>query len=180
MHLEKAVINATSTQYSAFYFILTDLLGQSSSATNSFRRKIEGVTGASDISDFQELDQKVLALQKSIRACRYVFHVLLRVDEHSIKLSEQEKRAQLHLEMVLERMRIQLSIIIKSIELAGSKNAGKSTVARTWNVNAYQVILHILEDNRKPLTDLAVAQAKYVRVETQNGSNSNSLEVAKV
>lgn len=177
VHLEKAVINATSTQYSAFYFILIDLLMKTSSLNNSLRRRIENVTAVYGISEFEGLSEKVSILQSNIRICRVV---LLRMDERTLILSEHEKKEKLHLEIELERMKIELGIIIKSLELAGSKKSRSKAVARTWNINADQIIFHLLEDSREPLTDFAFADAKYSRIDTQDGTKSNAVEISMI
>lgn len=177
LHLAKAVINATSTQYSAIYFIVTDLLMQSTTVTNSFRKRIENVTAVSDVSDFIGLAAKVSLLQSNIRIAR---HVLLKMDESSVHLSAQEKKNKVTVETEMERMKIELSIIIKGLELVGSKNSINMAAARNWSIHADQVILHLLDDDREPLADFALATSKFHRVDANDGSNSNIVDISMI
>lgn len=174
VQMAKLVINATSSQYSSFYFILTDLLIHGSK-TNYFQQRLQRITALSDGSDFQNLPDKVKLLQENIRICKYV---LMKLNEKNLFNSKEKERQQQHIRFELCRMKVELQVILKSLEWAGY--TGVSAMTRNWTVNVDQIILHFLNDQREPLIDFALATSKFNRLEEIDGSNTNSVSIQMI
>lgn len=175
VHLAKVVVNATSAQYSAIYFVITDLLLHGDSARDRLHRRLKQIATVSDVSDLEGYSEKVFKLQTNIRICRYI---LLKMDERTVILSKRELQERALVELEIERMRLELEVIIQMTRLAGDRNSMRKELARNWTVNADQIIWHILDDDREPLVDFALASSKFCRTDKFDGSNTNILEVS--
>ncbi|OBA24378.1 hypothetical protein METBIDRAFT_30663 [Metschnikowia bicuspidata var. bicuspidata NRRL YB-4993] len=174
VHMAKLVLNATSKQYCAFYFILTDLLIHGNEK-NYFLQRIEQISSVSEASDIANLADKLKLLQNNIRICRFL---ILKMNENSLKLSHQKRRQHGHLKLELCRMKIELWIIIKSLEVKGSSYRDLKAMSKTWAVHVDQLIFHILTDAREPMIDFALATSSFTRSEEADGSNANSVEIS--
>lgn len=173
VHLAKLVVNATSIQYSAIYYVLTDLLMGGKQAKNFLRERIKQITAVSDMSEFINATSKLKSLQENIKACR---RILLKINEYAPLLSNFHQRERDYLRLEIEKMKIELTILIRSIEYMGSKSSTKAAMTN-WSLIADQIIFHLLEDNREPLVDLALASSRFTRVDAHDGSNWNKVEV---
>lgn len=173
VNLAKLVFNATSSQYAAMYFVMTDLLLHSKTARDAFHQRLDQMLSVTDISDYLGISEKVQQLQVNIRICRLI---LLRMDERRLLLSDQEQREKLHVETELEKMKLDLDLIIRGLKILGARSSQRST--KNWHIRADQVIWHFLEDNREPLIDLALATSNFTRTDHYDGSNSNSVEIS--
>lgn len=177
VHLAKLVINATSKQYSSIYFILTDLLMNEKTSRDALYTRIDQIMEMSDLQNMTFIGLKVTQLQKNIRICRFI---LLKLDERTVVLTDNEQRNKDYMEIAMERMKIELAILIRGLKFASVKRRGNREAARYWTVNADQVIWHLLEDNGEPLVDFALAASKFTRVDLLDGSNSNVVEVSMI
>lgn len=173
VHLAKLVVNATSSQYSAIYYVLIDLLMGGKQAKNFLRERIKQITAVSDASEFMNASAKLKSLQENIKACR---RILLKINEYAPFLSNFHLRERDYLRLEIEKMKIELIILIRSIEYMGSKSSTKAAMTN-WSLVADQIIFHILDDKREPLVDLALASSKFTRIDAHDGSNWNLVEV---
>lgn len=172
IQMAKMVINATATQYSSLYFTLTTLL-INGIKKSYFQRRLEQIASVSEPSEFASLTEKVITLQHNIRTCRYV---LAKLSEKSVDMGRTVQRQRNHVRLQVSRMLLELAIIIRSLQAVGS-NTGE-VMARDWLVEADQIILHLLENDHEPLIDFALAASKFSRLESEDGSNTNSVEVS--
>lgn len=177
VNLSKFVFSATSLQYSAMYFVITDLLMHSKSVRDAFHKRLDHILAVTELSDYIGLSEKVKQLQVNIRVCR---NILLKMDERSVLLSDHEKRQKAHVEIELERMKLDLDLIVSSLKTLGSKVSRSQLFRRNWHFRADQVIWHFLDDNREPLVDLALATSLFIRVDHYDGSNTNAVEVSMI
>lgn len=175
VNLAKLVFSATSSQYLAMYFVVTDLLMHARANRDAFHQRLDQILAVTDISDYAGLSEKVQQLQVNIRVCR---NILLKMDERKVILSDKEQRERAHVEMQLETMRLDLDLIISGLKSLGSKAPTSQRFTRNWHIRAEQVIWHFLEDDRKPLIDLALATSLYTRVDHYDGSNTNSVDIS--
>lgn len=173
VHLAKIVINATSSQYSAIYFIMTDLLMGVKETKNFLRERIKQIIAVSEVSDFMDTSEKIKNLQHNLKVCR---RILLKLNEYATSKSELHQRERDYLRLEIEKMKIELIILIRSVELIRSKSSTKAAMTN-WSILADQIIIHLLEDDRQPLVDLALASSKFSRIDAHDGSNWNTVEV---
>ncbi|KAG7661952.1 uncharacterized protein J8A68_004555 [[Candida] subhashii] len=175
VYLAKYVINATSAQYSSIYYVITDLLVYSKTGKDNMTGRLQKVMTLSDSDDFRGLDIRIRELQQSIREYK---SVLLSIDVRRIVLDEKDRQCMNVLELEVERMRWELLLLMKGLRLR-HKSKAKQT-ARYWDIVADQVIWHLLDDNREPFIDFALAGARYHRVDSIDGSKFNKVEISMV
>lgn len=172
-HLGKIVVRADSDQYSSLYYMITDLLLHGKNEKDSLKNRLEKIIALSDNDDFYGLDKRVLTLQTSIRE---LHDLLLKVDNKVMKLNQLERTQVHYVELELEKKKMELSMIMKGLKLRNTKSSNKRA-ARSWLISSDQIIWHVLTPDRKPLIDLALANSKFYRVDSVDGSNNNKVEV---
>lgn len=177
VYVPKMVIDADSCQYSTLYYIVTDLLIHSKTDRDVLMDKLSKIVSLSDANDFQGLDQRVKTLQDSIRSNRTM---ILRIQQKDVSLNENEKQILSYAEIDLEKMKLELMFLMRSVCLRSSKlNTNKENV-KFWNISIGQIIWHLLSDQRKPFIDIAVANSKLIRIDSTDSVHSNKIEVEMV
>lgn len=174
VHMAKVVVSATTEQYSAIYYIVTNLLLLGKEESNAFNEQIKDLVAVSDISDFIGLTKKIETLQANIRICQRVLHMM---DQRITTLSQAELWDKSHVQIELERMRVELTIVIHSLKVVGARDQNIRLAARNWNILADQIIWHILENDREPIVDFAIGRSHFSRIDATDGSNTNSIKI---
>lgn len=171
VHLSKVVIDADSRQYLTLYHVVTDLLVHSNTAHTQLINRLNKVMSMSDVDDFAGMDERVRELQDGIRLSQ---ELLLWLDAHTVPLNKHEHGQVRLYEMELERMRVELILLMRGLSTRRSKSASKRP-ARFWQIHLDQVIWHLLDGERLPFIDFALADSTFMRVDSNDGSNSNKL-----
>ncbi|KAI5958575.1 hypothetical protein KGF57_002420 [Candida theae] len=170
--INKFVVNATSTQYSSIYYVITELL-LSGETKDSLQSRLAKVVAISDASDFKGLDVKVKDLQTTIRELKDL--VLTFHQRGTTTLTETESKYLQILELEMEKSKLELLLIMK---LLGTRNKSKSKeTTKFWHILTDQVIWHFLTDDRKPFVDIACTGIVFSRVESIEGANHNDFEI---
>lgn len=177
VHLAKVVINATSLQYSAIYYVITDLLVHGKTARDELVNRLDKVIALSDTSDFYGLDVRVRELQESIRNCQ---NILLKLDFELMEFTDEDKSQISSLELEVERMRMELVILMRGLSLRSSKHSSEKHESRKWNILSDQIIWHFLDDDREPFIDFALAYSQFSRVDSYDGSNVNNISIKMI
>lgn len=177
VHIAKFVLNADSRQYSTLFYVVTDLLVHTKTETDLLRNKLDKIMSLADTDDFYGLDRRVHELQESIREYH---NILLKLDIKSIKLSPFEAHQANQLELEVARRRLELSTIMRGLGLRNMKLNINKRVAKSWLIRIDQIIWHVLDENRNPFIDLALADAKFQRVDAMDGSNRNIVDVRMI
>lgn len=177
VHIAKFVINADSRQYTTLFHVITDLLLHSKAEKNSLMNKLDKIMALSDTDDLYGLDIRVKELQESIREFQ---HLLLKLDIKSIKLDAREQRMASNLELEVAKRRLELSTIMRGLGLRNMKLSTNKRASKSWLISVDQIIWHLLDDDRTPFIDLALANAKFKRVDAMDGSNRNKVEVSMI
>ena len=175
--LSKLVVNATSEQYSTIYFIASNLLIRGKTHQDELISKWNKLASLSDATDFEGLDEKVKSLQDSIRASS---HILLKLDLKGIPFDEEERESIRTFQLEVERRKLELIVLMRSIGLKSSKTQSSKQFARFTRIAADQVIWHLLDDDREPFVDFALANAWFTRLDYADGSNYNNVDVSIV
>ncbi|XYA02595.1 hypothetical protein QA089_005179 [Meyerozyma guilliermondii] len=175
--LSKLVVNATSEQYSTIYFIASNLLIRGKTHQDELISKWNKLASLSDATDFEGLDEKVKSLQDSIRASS---HILLKLDSKGIPFDEEERESIRTFQLEVERRKLELIVLMRSIGLKSSKTQSSKQFARFTRIAADQVIWHLLDDDREPFVDFALANAWFTRSDYADGSNYNNVDVSIV
>lgn len=174
VQLAKIVLNATSDQYSAIYYIVTDLLLHTKGPRDEFTHRLDNLILLSNLDDFKNITDIIKTLQLSIRDLHGVL----------IRLSEDYKRKNrdvtLALNIELERRKLELLIVMKGYGLIRSACKSNKRAARNWNILVDQVIWHLLDNQRNPFIDFALKDARFTKIESYDGSNLNHLTISMV
>ncbi|RCK56227.1 hypothetical protein Cantr_05907 [Candida viswanathii] len=174
IYLSKYVINATSAQYSTIYFVITTLLLGSKNKKEKEDR-LQKLVSLADASDFEGLDIRVKNLQQNIRDYK---ELLLNFDQRGANLNDKEKKYLHVLELEIERLKLELLLIMKTLQ-SRIKESSKVT-SKAYEILADQVIWHMLDDDREPFIDFALANTKFVKDNGIDGSSFNKVEIGMV
>ncbi|EAZ63310.2 mitochondrial protein, partial [Scheffersomyces stipitis CBS 6054] len=177
VQLAKIVVNANSEQYSALYYVVTDLLVHSKPKQDNKSSRLDKIVELSDNSDFQGLDLRVKELQESIR--EYAKIVLKFDEKGSLWGTTQREQIKL-LELELEKHKFELTVLMKGLRMRSTKSKSHKQHSKHWNILADQVIWHFLDDNREPFVDIALASSRFARIDSFDGSNKNKLEITMI
>ncbi|CUM62724.1 uncharacterized protein PRCAT00000281001 [Priceomyces carsonii] len=172
--LSKVVINADSAQYSTLYWVFPDLILHGTTYRDELINRLNKIISLSDKHDFDGLNLKIENLQTLIRDCK---GILLRFDERGVTLTEQEKVTTRDLEVDIEKMQLELAVIMGGgLNLRSSKSKVIKN-SRLLNIFADQIVWHLLDSERKPFVDFALANPSVTRVDLFDGSNLNQVEI---
>ncbi|KAI5964959.1 hypothetical protein CANMA_003469 [Candida margitis] len=169
--INKFVVNATSSQYSSIYYVVTELL-LSGQNKDSLQSKLSKVVSLTDSSDFRGLDVKVMNLQATIREFN---DIVLSFHQKGAALNESERKYLQILELEMEKSKLELILIMK---ILGTRNKSKTKeTAKYWHILTDQVIWHFLTDDRQPIIDFACTGIVFSRIESIDGANHNDFEI---
>ncbi|CAH2353289.1 uncharacterized protein CLIB1423_10S01596 [[Candida] railenensis] len=177
LYLSKVVISATPKQYKAVQTVIQDLIIKSKTKRDDSLERLKKVMELTDSSDFEGLDERVISLQRNIREYRDIF---LQLESRGIKLSALENQQLENLEIELERMKIELVVLMKGLRLRGKSRSSENAVSKIRSIFADQIILHLLKEGREPFIDLALAKSKYTLHQHIDGANFNKLEIMMI
>lgn len=175
VHLAKIVVNATSRQYSAIYYIMLNLLLDGKAAKEQLHQRFDQIIEFSTLEDTTGLAEKVKLLQENIKVCQ---RILLSMEETLNHQSLDDRRGKSHVELEMDKMMVQLTMITLALKSASSQGKGNRGVGKYWNIYADQVIWHLVENSKEPLVDLALAPSKFQRIDMVDGSNTNLIEIS--
>ncbi|KAG5420066.1 hypothetical protein I9W82_001946 [Candida metapsilosis] len=169
--INKFVVNATSSQYSSIYYVITELL-LSGETKDSLQSKLAKIVSVTDPSDFKGLDVKVKDLQTAIREYN---DLVLTFHQRGATLNDTESKYLQILELEMEKSKLELLLIMK---LLGTRNKSKSKeTTKFWHILTDQVIWHFLTDDRRPFIDVACTGIAFSRIESIDGANHNDFEI---
>lgn len=173
VQLSKIVVNATSDQYSAVYYVIIDLLLNSKEERDDIYNRLDKVISLSDMSDLQGLDVRAGEIQQKIRQYK---SILLKLS--SSTLNDEEKQQLTLLEFGLEKQWIELSALIEGLRLKSLRYRSDKSKQQIMNILADQVIWHLLDSNREPFVDFALNNTKFAKISSFDGSKLNKIEIA--
>ncbi|ODV62701.1 uncharacterized protein ASCRUDRAFT_74185 [Ascoidea rubescens DSM 1968] len=169
----KVVVSCDSSQYSAFYSIIINLLIYSEPTSKTLNEKLEKMIIKSDLSNLSSYLDQLKFLQETAKLLRklelcYSFRKPLLLEN---ELSDYSAIGNQKYETL-----VQLYLLMKVVNLGGKKYQ-ESHDTLEWAIRADQIILHMLEDDRKPFLDVALANSKFNRLESPDGSNRNAIDI---
>ena len=128
-----------------------------------------------DASDFEGLDVRVHNLQQGIRDYR---ELLFSFDQKGADLNEEQKKYLHVLELEMERLKLELILIMNALQTR--IKATSQLTSKCLQILADQVIWHMLDDDREPFIDFALASTRFIKHEAGDGSTVNILEIGMV
>lgn len=176
LHIDfpKLVISSSSEQYFTLYVLVLSLLFYSEPTSKKLRSKLEKLKFSIDFQDLSSLHERLKALHK--------YHRLLMLLSNNYEfrqgsLSNEELNNYLLLNTEKAEVVTEIYLMMQTI-LSGdiSQDSSKKPQAH-WFIRADEIIFHMLEDDRTPILDIALAGGKYRRVLNEDGSDVNRLDI---
>ncbi len=171
----KVVITCDSKQYYTLYFIVLDLLMYSDPQHKLKQDQLKRLVLATDFRDLEGTDIKVKSIQSQIRILNDLSNCL-----YSGMLSLKDQKYRMEIEAEKQRLSLEIFFMLKGIK-AGANQISDDELDNLdelkWLIRADQIIWHLLDDERAPLLDIALADSSFRRVEKSGGANANVVEV---
>lgn len=170
----KVVATCDSQQYFAAYTIAMDLLVYSEPVLKEQNERLERVILASDFRDLNKAVERMTELQGDIYKLGRIRHEFLtRMDV----LDEKGIKDMLTIDVEVHKVYSELMIMMEAIRIALQKERQDMSKLVKWAIASDQIIWHVLDDARRPLVDVGLADASFNRIENGEGFNTNSIEV---
>lgn len=168
-------LSSTSVQYFTYYTIMTSLLFYTEPMNASLTEKLEKLKFSIDFQDLRALHGRLCSMHKYYKLMNML------TNNYSFRQSKLDNESlNDYLMLNLERGNVMTDIylMMQSILTGDLTASGLQTkTTAEWDIRADQIIIHMLEDDRTPLIDLAVANFKYKRALKEDGSNANRLDI---
>ncbi|KAG7194676.1 uncharacterized protein KQ657_004353 [Scheffersomyces spartinae] len=175
----KLVISCTSEQYISLYIIVLNLLFYSEPLSKELQDQLEKLRFSLDLQNLQALYYRLCNLHKynlliKLLKRNYMFRDL-KSDNHL--LNESILLSLLENEITEEIYLLMRCILTGELSLSQSNSFHAKD---EWFIQADQIIFHLLEDDRTPIVDFAMAKGRFSRIVNENGSNKNRIQVGMV
>lgn len=183
VHMSKIVVNATSEQYLPIHFVVFDLLLESKSGMDDLHMRlnqmaeISGVDKLSGFEDMVQVGERVKQLQDNVVFCETL---LQQLGEAKLGDSDESFRNRYHVEYLEEKMKTELAMIIRAFNIASSRSRGNQGVSGYVNINADQIIWHMLDTRKEPLVDFASAPSRFHKVDLLDGTHTSVCEISLI
>lgn len=168
------VISSTSSQYFTLYMMVTSLLFYTEPMSKSLSEKLEKLKFSIDFQNLQALHQRLDMLHKYVRLMKFIAK---NYNFRQNSLNNAELNDYLLLNMESGNVVTEIYLMMHSILNGGQSNNSHNKAQAEWNIRADQIIIHMLEDDRSPIIDFAIANGHFRRRVNEDGSNSNRLNI---
>jgi Mitochondrial protein from FMP27/Golgi-body localisation protein domain/RNA pol II promoter Fmp27 protein domain/Domain of unknown function (DUF2405) len=171
-----------SGQYYALYIIVLDLLLYSEPLEKTRSERLEKIMLASDFSDLSEAPEMITKLQEKIRTLQEI-KMLFQINEKT--LTRQQWKERIVLEQDLTACEDELFFIMKAITTSQRKYdergpSDQATGLLRWEIGASELVWHLVRTAEESLVELQLKNAKYNRIDNNDGSNDNVMEIEKI
>ncbi|KAH0602608.1 uncharacterized protein H6S33_008689 [Morchella sextelata] len=166
-----------SAQYFAMYIIVLDLLLYSEPLEKLRSEKLEKIMLASDFSDLTGAPEMVESLQTRIHQLEDI-KTYFEINSRNLDLEGWEGRVSVDED--LASCEEELFFMMKAITTAQRKYDDRSSQATgilRWYLSASEIVWRLLREKQDPLMDIRLQNAGYERMDNNDGSNFNTVEV---
>lgn len=172
--MPSVVITSTSSQYFTLYVIIVSLLFYSEPMSKVIHKKIEKMKFSIDFEDLGALTSRLTKMQQH--------HKLLKVLSNNYsfrqgKLNNEDLNNYLQVNLERGEIASDIYLLLRTLLTGDFASDTSNNLLMSWLIRADEIILQILEDDRTPIMDLALAQGMYTRKELESGSNINKLHI---
>lgn len=172
----KLCVTSTAKQYATLYSIVTTLLLYTEPTNDHLSRKLEKLRFSIDFQDLNAINSRLINLHKYYRL------VAMLCNNYQFRqhlLDNENLNDYLTLNSEKDQIAIEIYLMLQSI-LSGDVQTSSDSSANAvsnWIVGADQIIFHLLQDDRTPILDVAMARGRCKRIINEDGSNSNKIEI---
>ncbi|KAK9469961.1 golgi-body localization protein domain-containing protein [Dipodascopsis tothii] len=173
----KIVAACDSAQYFTLYIIIMDLLMYAEPQQKRRNERLEKILLATDFSNLRGAAEMIERLQLEIRQIQEIQHEFL---IYWPELDERGWEDNVALTNELAAAREELFFLMKAITMGQQRRRGERDFDGSvlqWHLSCQQLICHLLLEDRQPFVDIALADAAFRRLENQDGSNSNTIDI---
>lgn len=172
----KLVITSTAKQYATLYLIVMSLLFYVEPMNKNLSKKLEKLRFSIDFQDLEGIHLRIMNLHRYYRlldelAKNYQFR------QHTLNNEDLNDYITINLEK--GQTALEIYLLMESI-LSGyitEPHKTSSHPVANWVIGADQIIMHLLQDDRTPILDIAMAKGKCTRAINEDESNSNKIEI---
>ena len=163
------------------YIIVLDLLLYSEPLEKTRSERLEKIMLASDFSDLRGAPEMATSLQERIRQLE---EIKMHFQINAKYLDRDGWQDRISLEKELTSCEDELFFIMKAITTSQQKSeerksSGSSGLLR-WYLSASEVVWHLMRDKNEPLLEFQLSDAAYERIDNNDGSNHNAMEIESV
>ena len=170
-----------STQYYAMYIIALDLLMYSEPLEKTRNERLEKIMLASDFSDLRGAPEMAERLQERIHQLE---DIKLHFQINAKYLDIQGWEDRINVEKDLASCEDELFFIMKAINTSQQKNddrkSAQSSGLLRWYLSASEIVWHLMRDKNEPLLEFQLRNAAYERIDNNDGSNHNAVEIQQI
>lgn len=174
--IPKVVISSTASQYFTLYFIITNLLMYTEPSNKLLNEKLEKLKFSIDFQDLASLQNRIKQLHDYYRVMEFMsMNYSFRQDN----LDNESLNLYLLLSTQQNDVMNEIYLLMHALLTGNTHDADSSKQPKAeWNINADEIILHMLEDDRTPILDIAMAHGEFRRVVNEDGSNVNKIDIS--
>ena len=153
--MPSVVITSTSSQYFTLYVIIVSLLFYSEPMSKVIHKKIEKMKFSIDFEDLGALTSRLTKMQQH--------HKLLKVLSNNYsfrqgKLNNEDLNNYLQVNLERGEIASDIYLLLRTLLTGDFASDTSNNLLMSWLIRADEIILQILEDDRTPIMDLALAQ----------------------
>ncbi|CUM65187.1 uncharacterized protein PRCAT00002815001 [Priceomyces carsonii] len=178
LHIDvpKFVITSTARQYFTLYIIVLSLLFYSEPMSKTLGEKLQRLKFSIGFQDLKSLKDRISKMHEYYRVMTLISQSYTFRQNHlnNDSLNDASMLAIERGNAVTEIYLLMSSILSGEINTLETGSQNKAH----WFIRTDQLILHLLEDNRKPIIDLALAKGTYKRLIKEDGANHNRIEIS--
>ncbi|ODV88831.1 hypothetical protein CANCADRAFT_32288 [Tortispora caseinolytica NRRL Y-17796] len=178
-YFNDATFTCDSEQYATCFVTLTDLFMYSEPINANDHDRVAKLVLQSDFTNVKGVSDLVKKLQSNIRDLGQ-YEMILRSRP---SLDRHLRHTLRHIHSEANGLREELHYLMQAIDLQQSqiaktqKRGKEAMVSRKVVASGESLIFHMLDKDRKPFVDFAMANAIFRRSESLDGSNSNQITI---
>ncbi|SMY21168.1 unnamed protein product [Zymoseptoria tritici ST99CH_1A5] len=171
-----------SAQYFALYIIVMDLLLYNEPLEKTRSERLEKIMLASDFSDLTGAPEMVQMLQERIRQLE---EIKMHFQVNEKYLDRQGWKDRISMEQDLASCEDELFFMMKAITTSQQRpeDRGEQDSAGGFmhlHIAAKEIAWHLIRDKGESLMEVQIKDATFDRTENYDGSNYNSMEIARI
>lgn len=167
------IIKSTSRQYFALYTTFFNLFFYVEPRNKEIQADLEKLKFSIDFQNLRAIHGRIIELLE-------LYRCMCQIEKNYEFRKEYPENFLMDDYRDVKNDKIQAStevyLLMHSILTGEAYRDDKSSSAQAeWNIRADEIILHMIEENRKPMLDLALARGRFARTLSEDGSNTNQL-----
>ena len=171
-----------SSQYYTMYVIVIDLLLYNEPLEKVRSEKLEKIMLASDFSDLRGAPEMVTSLQGRLRQLQ---EIKTHFQIYAKYLDRQGWQDRLSIEQDMANCEDELFFMMKALTTSQRKSDDRGQASQAngllrWYLSASEIVWHLVKDKNAPLIEIQLQNAAYDRTDNSDGSNYNTMEIARV